>query len=123
MKKYQKEKEEKIDQIVKKIVNLFKNYQIEEETTLVAICENENPAEYELAQMFIDQKSVILGKGFEELSTNDKLIVVKATINAHRQLAQGELPYYGKILHYELRDNSPTYRAFDLNGEYMSIFK
>ena len=123
MKKYQKEKEEKIDQIVKKIVNLFKNYQIEEETTLVAICENENPAEYELAQMFIDMKSVILGKGFDDLSTNDKLIVVKSSINTHRQLNKDEIPYFGKIRFYELHDNSQTYRVFGLDGEYMSIFK
>ena len=123
MKDQQIEKKEKVNRIVKKIIELFRNYTLLEETKLVAICNDENPAEYELAQMIIDQKSVILGEGFDKLSTNDKLIVVKATINAHRQLTQGEFPYFGKIRYYELRDNSPTYRAFDLNGEYMSIFK
>lgn len=119
MKKYQKEKEEKIDEIVKKIVYLFKNLQLREETKLVAICENENP-EIELTN---DMKTVTLGENFDELSTYDKLLVTKAAINTHLQLTQGELPIYGRVLYFELRDNSRNYRVFDLNGEFMSAFK
>lgn len=123
MKKYQKDKEEKIDRMVKKILYLFKNYQLKEETKLVAICQNENPDDSELAEMYNDQKTVTLGEGFDMLSTYDKLLVAKASINTYLQLTDGELPIYGRVLFFELRDNSPTYRAFDLNGEYMSIFK
>ena len=123
MKKYQIEKEEKIDRMVKKIVYLFKNYQLKEETKLVAVCENENPDDFEVAEMFNDRKIVTLGASFDELSTYDKLLVAKATIHTYLELTDGKLPIYGRVLHFELQDNSPIYRAFDLNGEYMSIFK
>ncbi|MEI7503812.1 MAG: hypothetical protein WCJ61_11060 [Paludibacter sp.] len=123
MKKKKEAYDDKTDQIVKKIMFLFKNYQLEEETKLVAICENENPVNFELAQICNNQKAVTLGEGFDKLTTYDKLLVAKTTIHTYLQLTQGEIPVYGRILYFELRDDSPTYRAFDLNGEYISIFK
>ena len=123
MEKYKKENKDGVDLMVKKIVNLFKIYKLQEQTKLVAICENEEPEDSELAEIYNDQKTVTLGEDFDNLSTYDKLLVTKATINAYQQITQGELPVFGRVLHFELFDNSPNYRVFDLNGEYMSVFK
>ena len=49
--------------------------------------------------------------------------MVKAAINTHLQLTQGELPIYGRVLYFELHDESANYRAFGLDGEFMSVFK
>jgi len=65
--KKQTENEKQINYITRKIVNLFKNCKLQEETKLVAICENENPECYELVELTNDMKTVTLGESFDEL--------------------------------------------------------
>jgi len=119
MKNQQAEFEERVDRIVKKVIRLFRNYTFKEEPKLIAICENEFPADCELSEMFEDLKAVNLGLNFDNLVTYEKLLVVKSVIRTHHQLMRGELPVYGKILYYELTDDSEVYQKFDLNGKLM----
>ena len=123
MKNQQKQFEEDLERVVRMIVESIRKHSHEEEARLIAICKNESPNDFEMAKMFEDMKTVTLGASFNELSTYDKLLVAKATINAHLQFTSGLIAPFGKIVYYELEDNSPTYRAFNLDGEYMSIFK
>jgi len=123
MKNKEAEFEERVDHIVKKVIGLFRNYTLKEEPKLVAICENEFPADFELSEMLEDIKAVNLGSNFDDLVTYDKLLVIKAVIRTHNQLMHGEIAPYGKICYYELEDNSQTYRAFGLDGEFKSVLK
>jgi len=117
MKNKEAEFEERVDKIVKKVIVLFRNYKLIKETKLVAICENEFADDHELTKLFEDMKKVKLGSSYENLITYDKLLVVKSVIRTHYQLMQGELPVCGKILYYELEDDSEVYHKFDLDGK------
>lgn len=122
MKNYKTQLEEDIERVVRIVVEALSKSSHEEETRLIAICQNDSPDDYELAKMFENMKTVVLGASYDELSTHDKLLVAKASINTHLQVTSGEIAPFGKILRYELEDKSQIYRAFDLDGEYMSVF-
>ena len=106
MKVKQKDFDERKDQIVNQILDLFSKYELEEDTKLIAVCECNTLTDENFKLLYENQKSILLEKGFQNLSTRDKLIVIAASIKVHLQLTGGMIPVYGEILYYELVDES-----------------
>jgi hypothetical protein len=86
---------------------------------LSAICTNEIPYNQLVADIFADQKQLTLSKSFNNLTTKDKLLVIKSAMYTHFNLMKGEIPGYGQIQGYQLIYNSNIF-LFDLRGKLIS---
>jgi len=106
MKDRQKDFDERKDQIVNQILDLFRKYELEDDTKLIAVCECNTLTDENFKLLYENQKSIVLENGFQNLSTRDKLIVIAASIKVHLQLTGGMIPAYGEILYYELVNES-----------------
>jgi hypothetical protein len=107
------------DKITSKVIDLMNDFEKCKTAKLVAICENEFPLDNDIAKLYEHQKTISLGVNFVDLETYTKLVVVKSAIKTHYQTVNGKIQPYGQILYYKLKDNSKTYRAFDLDGKLM----
>lgn len=106
MKDMQKDFDKRKDQIVNQILDLFRKYELEDDTKLIAVCECNTLTDENFKLLYENQKSIVLENGFQNLSTRDKLIVIAASIKVHLQLTGGMIPVYGEILYYELVNRS-----------------
>ncbi len=86
---------------------------------LSAICQFEIPYDQLAASLFVDQKRIILSQSFCNLSSRDKLLVIKATMFTHYNLLNGEIPGHGEIKGYQLFYNANLF-VFDLKGRLIS---
>jgi len=106
MKDMQKDFDKRKDQIVNQILDLFRKYELEDDTKLIAVCECNALTDENFKLLYENQKVIVLENGFQNLSTRDKLIVIAASIKVHYQLTGGLIPAYGEILYYELINES-----------------
>ena len=86
---------------------------------LVAICEYDTTPESSLVLLNDNLRVIYLENSFNDLTTNDKLIVIAASIKTHYQLTKGVITGFGKINHYELiKDNISENRLlFNTEGK------
>lgn len=121
MKDMQKDFDKRKDQIVNQILDLFRKYELEDDTKLIAVCECNALTDENFKLLYENQKSIVLEKGFQNLSTRDKLIVIAASIKVHLQLTGGMIPVYGEILYYELVNGSIYEKniSFGIDGKLM----
>ena len=106
-----------VNRLTELIKELMRNYELKEESKIVAITENNIPTDDTLAVQYEYQKTIHLGVKFDELSPYDKLIVAKSAINTHNQLMLGEIPAFGKIIKYELVQPDRNCIGFKVTGE------
>ena len=86
---------------------------------LVAICECDTTPDTSLVLLNDTQRVIYMEKGFNDLTTHDKLLVITASIKTHYQLTKGVITGLGEINHYELvKDNIFENRFFfDTDGK------
>ena len=86
---------------------------------LIAICEHDTTPDTSLVLLNDNQRVIYLEKGFNDLTTHDKLLVIAASIKTHFQLTKGVITGLGEINHYELiKDNIYENRFFfDSDGK------
>jgi len=86
---------------------------------LVAICEYDTTPDTSLVLLNDNQRVIYMEKGFNDLTTHDKLLVIAASIKTHYQLTKGVITGLGEINHYELiKDNIYENRFFfDSDGK------
>ena len=86
---------------------------------LVAMCEYETIPDPSIVLLNDNQRVIYLEKGFNDLTTHDKLLIIAASIKTHYQLTQGVVAGFGEINHYELiKDNIYENRFFfDIDGK------
>ena len=80
---------------------------------LIAICEHDTTPDTSLVLLNDNQRVIYLEKGFNDLTTHDKLLVIATSIKTHYQLTKGVITGLGEINHYELiKDNIYENRFF-----------
>ena len=86
---------------------------------LVAMCEYETIPDPSIVLLNDNQRVIYLEKGFNDLTTHDKLLIIAASIKTHYQLTLGVVAGFGEINHYELiKDNLYENRFFfDIDGK------
>jgi hypothetical protein len=86
---------------------------ISDRIKLVASCEHDTTPDTSLVLLNDNQRVIYLEKGFKNLPTHDKLLVIAASIKTHYQLTKGVITSFGEINHYELiKDNIYENRFF-----------
>jgi hypothetical protein len=88
---------------------------------LIAICEHDMTPDTSLVLLNDNQRVICLEKGFNDLPTHDKLLVIAASIKAHYQLTKGVITGLGAINHYELIKDNIYENRFFFDNEGKSI--
>ena len=94
--------EDVVTKITTKVLDHIMDLAQNEKPKLIAICENFEPIDINAQLLSQNEKQIILGDDFQNLTSKEKLIVVKASINTHYQMTEGWVYGYGVIINYEL---------------------
>jgi len=112
--------EEVVARITKKVVELLLDTAQNERPKLIAKYEHLEPIDEYEALLSQHEREIILGDDFQNLSTKEKLMVIKATIKTHYQVTEGYVISSGDIESYELVYNKYLEQKkilFSVNGE------
>lgn len=113
--------EDVVERITKKVVEQLLNSAQNEKAKLIAkYDEHLEPIDEFEALISLHEREIILGDDFQNLSTKEKLMVIKATIKTHYQVTEGYVISYGEIVNYELVYNKYLEQKkilFSMNGE------
>lgn len=94
--------EETVVRITKRVVEYLMDLAQNEKPKLIAVCEHVEAIDENTALLSQHEKEIFLGDDFQILSTKEKLMVIKASVNTHYRLTEGYIINYGEIVSYEL---------------------